>query len=167
MSPLAKLAWLRDEQPKVFAAAARFIGIKEYVFYRLFKRYAVDYSIASATGLFNLAELGWDDEALAVAGVVPERLSSLVPTTFHVEGLDPQLATELGIDPGTPFVIGANDGVLSNLGVNAIQPGDAYQAEMQQVVFDRLEQAGVRLAAVLEKALAAPAPLQAGMIAVP
>ena len=124
MSPLAKLAWLRDEQPKVFAAAARFIGIKEYVFYRLFKRYAVDYSIASATGLFNLAELGWDDEALAVAGVVPERLSSLVPTTFHLEGLDPQLATELGIDPGTPFVIGANDGVLSNLGVNAIQPGE-------------------------------------------
>src|SRR5258706_12909574 len=34
MSPLAKLPWLRAGQPDVFAAAARFIGIKEYVFHR-------------------------------------------------------------------------------------------------------------------------------------
>ena len=32
------------------------------------------------------------------------------------------LPAELGIDAATPFVVGANDGVLSNLGVNAIKP---------------------------------------------
>ena len=30
----------------------------------------------------------------------------------------------MGIDPQTPFVIGASDGVLSNLGVNAIKKGE-------------------------------------------
>ena len=30
----------------------------------------------------------------------------------------------MGIDPQTPFVIGASDGVLSNLGVNAIRKGE-------------------------------------------
>jgi len=124
MSPLVKLAWLRDEQPKVFAAAARFVGIKEYVFNRLFGRYVVDHSIASATGLFNLATLDWDDGALEVAGVSRERLSALVPTTYHLEGLDRRVAAELGIDAATPFVVGANDGSLSNVGVNAIQPGE-------------------------------------------
>jgi gluconokinase len=124
MSPLVKLAWLRDEQPKLFAAAARFVGIKEYVFNRLFGRYVVDHSIASATGLLNLATLDWDDGALDVAGVSRERLSALVPTTYHLEGLDRRVAAELGIDAATPFVIGANDGSLSNVGVNAIQPGE-------------------------------------------
>ena len=122
MSPLAKLVWLRNERSDLFSRAARFIGIKEYVLFRLFKQYVVDYSIASATGLFNLAQLDWDTEALRLAGVTPEQLPTPVPTTFHLEGLEPKMAQELGLLPNTPFVIGANDGVLSNLGVNAIGP---------------------------------------------
>jgi len=124
MSPLAKLAWLRDEQPGLFAQAARFVGIKEYVFFKLFGEWIVDHSIASATGLFNLERRDWDDDALQVAGVRREQLSTLVPTTHHVQGLTAQMAEHLGLDADTPFVIGANDGVLSNLGVNAIQPGE-------------------------------------------
>jgi gluconokinase len=124
MSPFVKLLWLQHEQPDVFRRAARFIGVKEYVFFRLFGRYVVDYSIASATGLFNLSKLDWDEGALEVAGITPERLSSLVATTFHLQGLSSAMAQELGLLPETPFVIGANDGVLSNLGVNAIAPGE-------------------------------------------
>ncbi|HEY2254351.1 MAG TPA: FGGY family carbohydrate kinase, partial [Variovorax sp.] len=124
MSPLAKLAWLQDEQPELFHRSARFVGIKEYVFFRLFGRWIVDHSIASATGLFNLTALDWDAEALAVAGVRREQLSQLVPTTHHVQGLEAGVAEQLGLDVHTPFVVGANDGVLSNLGVNAIAPGE-------------------------------------------
>ena len=122
MSPLCKLVWLREAQPQIFERAAKFVSVKEFVFHRLFGRYLIDHSIASATGLFNLAELSWDAEALRLAGVDPGRLSLPVPTTTHLEGLAPGLAGELGIDAATPFVVGANDGVLSNLGVNAIKP---------------------------------------------
>lgn len=124
MSPLAKLAWLHDEEPALTARSARFVGIKEYVFFRLFGVWIVDHSIASATGLFNLRSLDWDDEALAIAGVRRDQLSTLVPTTHHVQGLEARIAQRLGLAADTPFVVGANDGVLSNLGVNAIQPGE-------------------------------------------
>jgi gluconokinase len=124
MSPLVKLFWLCNEQPEVFRSAARFVGIKEYVFFRLFGRWLVDFSIASASGMFNLQRLEWDEGALAIAGVTPERLSKPVPPTHHVEGLDSSVAADLGLPPRIPFVVGANDGVLSNLGVDAIQPGD-------------------------------------------
>lgn len=123
MAPLSKLCWLRDTQPAVFRQAAHFISIKEYVFFRLFNRYIVDHSIASATGLFNLAELAWDAEALKLASITPDRLSRPVPTTYTVHGLNPDAAQAAGLQPGTPFVIGASDGVLANLGVNAIDPG--------------------------------------------
>lgn len=124
MSPLAKLLWLRHERPGVFARAARFIGIKEYVFFRLFGRHLVDLSIASAMGMLNLEALEWDQGALEVAGIGPERLSTLVPTTEHVAGLPRDVAADMGLAAGTPFIVGANDGVLSNLGVDAVRPGD-------------------------------------------
>jgi gluconokinase len=124
MSPLAKLVWLRHDELALFGKAARFVGIKEYVFFRLFGGWWVDHSIASATGLFNLTALDWDEEALALAGVRREQLSALVPTTHHLDGLAANAVQATGLAADTPFVIGANDGVLSNLGVNAIAPGE-------------------------------------------
>jgi gluconokinase len=123
MSPLAKITWLRNDEPALFNQTSKFIGIKEYIFHKLFGRYVVDYSIASATGMFNLEKLSWDDEALKVAGINSDKLSDLVPTTFYLTGLKKEYSVELGLLAETPFVVGASDGVLSNLGVNAIDPG--------------------------------------------
>ncbi len=123
MSPLSKLVWLQNEQAELFAKSYKFISIKEYVFYKLYKEYVIDYSIASATGMFNLKSLKWDEEALHVAGITDKKLSKLVPTTHSLTGLDEELAKEMNVLVSTPFVVGASDGVLSNLGVNAIDPG--------------------------------------------
>ncbi|ALS77311.1 gluconokinase [Planococcus kocurii] len=123
MSPLSKLLWLKDEKPEVFEEAAKFIGIKEFVFQELFGEYVVDHSIASATGLFNLRELDWDKEALGVAGITPEQLARPVPTTHQLTGLVSEHALFMGIPEDVPFIIGASDGVLANLGVDAIEPG--------------------------------------------
>lgn len=123
MSPLTKLLWLRHDKPEIFSKAGKFISIKEYVFAKLFNQYIIDYSIASATGMFNLEKLNWDEEALRVAGIGADKLSTPVPTTHAVTGLNPAFAEEMGLLPSTPFIVGASDGVLSNLGVNAIEPG--------------------------------------------
>src|SRR5919202_1370168 len=123
MSPLVKLIWLRNEQPQIFEQATKFISIKEYIFYRLFEQYLVDYSIASATGLMNLKELTWDKEALSIAGITEQHLSQLVPTTHIVEKINQASAREMGISVDTPIVMGASDGVLANLSVGAISPG--------------------------------------------
>lgn len=122
MSPLTKLMWMRELDPDTFARATKFISIKEYIFYQLFEHYIVDYSIASATGLFNLKQLDWDEEAIAIAGIRREQLSELVPTTHILYGMKQQHAQAMGVSVDTPIVIGANDGVLANLGVGAIAP---------------------------------------------
>ncbi|RYM05748.1 gluconokinase [Sporolactobacillus sp. THM7-7] len=123
MAPLSKLLWMRHEKPEIFNKAAKFISIKEYVFYQLFHKYVVDYSIASCTGLMRADQLRWDKEALMIAGITENQLSDPVPTTQMMRGLDPIYAEQMGLSEDTPFVLGASDGVLSNLGVNAIDPG--------------------------------------------
>ncbi|KAA0546287.1 gluconokinase [Bacillus sp. BGMRC 2118] len=124
MSPLSKVAWIVHENKEIAANTKKYIGIKEFIFKRLFNEYVVDYSLASAMGMMNLHSLDWDDEALQVAGIKRNQLSRLVPTTKVYSNCNPELAKQMGIPPNTPFVIGASDGVLSNLGVNAIKKGE-------------------------------------------
>ncbi len=120
MSPLTKLIWLREQRPQLFQRMAKAISIKEFILHRLFDRYVVDHATASATGLFNLHQLTWDDQALAWAGISIDHLSELVPATRILTGMTSKGAEWLGLDPQTPVVIGASDGVLANLGVGAV-----------------------------------------------
>ncbi|MBN9654183.1 gluconokinase [Halobacillus sp. GSS1] len=124
MSPLSKVTWMVQEHPEIDSITSKYIGIKEYIFHKFFNDYVLDHSLASATGMMNLEKLDWDEEALQVAGISPDKLSRLVPTTEAFTSCNRSLAAKIGIDPETPFIIGASDGVLSNLGVNAIGKGE-------------------------------------------
>ncbi len=110
MSPLCKLLWMREKMPGTFSSAHKFLGIKEYVWFRLTGKYQSDISCASATGLMNVWENQWDGEVLQLAGITPEQLPALVPVNF----------LEVG---NFQEVIGASDGALANLGAGATQPG--------------------------------------------
>jgi gluconokinase len=125
MSPLPKLVWYRRHEPDVFTKATHWISIKEYVLFRLFGELVVDHSIASASGLLDIASLDWDDGALEAAGITRSQLSTLVPATHVVGRLERERADSLELDPGTPVVAGASDGALANLGVGAVRPGIA------------------------------------------
>lgn len=117
MSPFCKLQWLRLNQPEIFKAAFKFIGIKEFIFYKLFGTYAVDSSIASATGLMNIETRQWDPWILEQCGLHPDQLSEIVSTDkiFTPVRLFPELKN-------IPFIIGGSDGAMANLGATD-EPG--------------------------------------------
>lgn len=125
MAPLSKLLWLKNEHTDIYNNAVHYLGIKEFLFNRLFGANKMDYSIASGTGLFNIFNLDWDEQALSVTGITKEQLPEPVDPYTIETGMDPQYAAEMGLDVDTPFIYGAGDGPLSNLGVNAIQSGVA------------------------------------------
>lgn len=120
MSPLYKLMWLRDNQGDIFERAYKFISIKEYVFYKLFNEFIIDYSIASATGIFNIFDLSWDKEILDNLGLDEDKFSKPVPTTYYISNLKEEYKKIFGLTREIPFVIGASDGCLANLGSGAI-----------------------------------------------
>ena len=91
----------------LFNQATKFISIKEYVYFKLFGQYIVDHSIASSTGMMNLEELAWDQQALELAGITEDHLSRIVPTTHIMEGLKSEYAATMGLSTSTPFVLGA------------------------------------------------------------
>jgi len=124
MSPLAKIFWMKHEQQEIFKQTATFADIKTYIFYQLFETYVIDQSVASSTGMLNLESLTWDAEALALLGISESQLPQVVPTTHVLSGMKRRYASLMGINEDTPIIVGASDGVLSNLGVNAFKKGE-------------------------------------------
>lgn len=123
MSPLTKILWLEQDKPEIASKTKKYIGIKEYIFFQLFDEYVIDHSIASATGMMNLNSIKWEKSALDILDITEEKLSRLVSTTEIFKGCG-NYSEEMMILNDTPFVIGASDGVLSNIGVNAFKKGD-------------------------------------------
>lgn len=116
-SVFSKILWLKENEPEIFNKTHKFIGIKEYLWFRLFGEYTIDYSLASGSGMFNFKESNWDVLALETLGISEEQLPRLVYTT-HIQKNDnnPNL-------PLVNYVIGAGDGPLANLGSGAMKPG--------------------------------------------
>ncbi|WP_318615627.1 gluconokinase [Sporosarcina sp. YIM B06819] len=124
MSPLSKLLWMKETAFEPYQQASYFMSTKEYIIQKWFGRRLIDYSMASATGLFNMTTFDWDEQALALAGVDKKQLSDIVPPTEILMGIDKGIAAEMGISSNMPVVIGSADGQLSNLGSGAISPGE-------------------------------------------
>ncbi len=105
---LCKILWLKEHEPEIFEKVHKFIGIKEYIWHKIFGKYEIDYSLASATGMMNIKNLSWDKKTLELIGISEEKLPKIVPTTFSrkKESLN--------------YFIGAADGPLANLGTNAM-----------------------------------------------
>jgi len=122
-APATKMRWYQEKQPALFKRAARFVSQKEYVWFKWFGKWQIDYSLASGTALLDNRKLTWSASALAYAGISATQLSDVVPT-YHVEYLrDAFVCQVLGLPNGTPFVIGAGDACLANLGSGALEKG--------------------------------------------
>lgn len=121
MSPMTKIAWLKREDKDLFEKASYFIGIKEYLLFRLFGKYMTDTSIASATGLLHLKKLQWDTDILEYLNISEAQLPNITAPGYIIEELlqCKDLQSISGIH-NTRWVIGASDGALANLGSGAI-----------------------------------------------
>ncbi|HVG16770.1 MAG TPA: gluconokinase [Chitinophagaceae bacterium] len=122
MSPLCKILWLKKHDPGVFEKAQKFIGIKEFIFLKLFNKYVVDAGLASTTGMLNLRTLQWDKAVLHHAGISEEQLSEVKDTTsiFYYNSNSSAYGQDLLIPEGLPVIIGSSDGALANIGSGAL-----------------------------------------------
>jgi gluconokinase len=103
----AKLRWLRRTQPAVFKRTRRWVSPAQWLFTELFGSDALSASMASGTGLFDLAKRSWDDELCGVCGITPRQLG---PIRDRAAGTDSEIFAAIG------------DGAASNLGSGAERP---------------------------------------------
>jgi len=125
MSPLIKIAWIKRHDKERFSKTDKFIAIKNYIIQQLTGECVIDYSLASATGLFNIHKLHWDNNALAYAGINAERLPTPVPVFYSSLKLRREYQVSLGLPAKTKIIIGASDGCMATLGAGVWGEGKA------------------------------------------
>ncbi len=103
----AKLQWIRRREPKVFRTVMRWVSPADWVFEQLFGIRSCSQSMASGTGLYNLAKREWDPELAGLSGLTSEQLN---PLLAEIDWRDGKIFTALG------------DGAAGNLGSGALQP---------------------------------------------
>ena len=116
MSPLLKIAWMKNRDKDRFKQASKFLSIKSYIIHQLTGEYIMDYSIASATGLLNIHTITWEADALKYAGITAARLPGLAPVFSSGGKLKKAYQHSLRLPPETKIIIGSSDGCLATLG---------------------------------------------------
>ncbi len=116
MSPLAKIAWIKNNEKQTFKQVSKFLSLKSYILQQLTGEYMVDYSIASATGLLNIHKIKWEQDSLKFAGITSSMLPDLVPITTRTGKLSKAYQTSLGLSADTKILVGSSDGCMAILG---------------------------------------------------
>ncbi len=120
MAPVYKLLWIKEENPKLFAQVQKWIGIKEYIIWRLTGTIVTDTTMAAGTGLLNLHTLTWDRKLLDKIELDPEKLPSLAKPEYVVGKVEAEYVQKLGLNSETKIILGASDGYLSTIGVGVL-----------------------------------------------
>ncbi|MBX3079220.1 MAG: FGGY-family carbohydrate kinase [Cryobacterium sp.] len=119
-----KLAWIRENEPRVFAEARRLFMPSSWLVWNLTGRYVLDHHSASqSTPLYDTDALAWFAPwADAIAPAI--ELPNLVWPGDTAGGVSPAAAELTGLPAGIPVIAGTIDAWSEAISVGAQQPGD-------------------------------------------
>lgn len=122
----AKILWVRNNQPDIFAQTFKFLHAKDFVVARLTGNFVTDYSDASGMNLYDLNTRDWSSLILDAIKLDRSILPELHASTDVVGEVTAKVADEVGLAPGTPVVIGGGDGCCAATGAGVVREGSAY-----------------------------------------
>lgn len=125
MYSVSKLLWLKNHFPQRFAQTKKIMLVCDYLGYLLTGERAIDYSLASRTGGFDIKAKQFDAEILAELGIEASCFSRPLPAGTVVGTIRKQLREELGIKKECVLALGSHDQICSALGAGALNAGDA------------------------------------------
>jgi xylulokinase len=132
--PLARIAWLQQEERTAFDLLAKVIEPKDFLNLRLTGRIASDH--VSTARLAAAAAPGSDAADLfAALGISPSIVPKLHEPTATVGHVAPNLPHPFDRLAGTPVLCGSNDTWTAVAGLNAMREGVAYNISGTTEVF--------------------------------
>lgn len=121
--PLAKLLWLRENEPEVFVRAHQFLLLEDYLLHWMTGRFVTEKSLQTSTGWFDLRRDAYWAAALDAAGVSPEKLPQPLECGEVAGPLLSDAAAALGLPAGIPVATGAMDQTAAALAAGCVSPG--------------------------------------------
>jgi xylulokinase len=122
----AKILWIKNHQPDLYARTNKFLMAKDYIVLRLTGKSVTDFSDASGSNLFDLQTRSWCRDFLEQLGLEEKGLPRVCSSTTVAGHVTPAASEATGLAAGTPVVIGGGDGACATVGAGVVEPGDCY-----------------------------------------
>ena len=124
---IAKIWWLRENAPELYAQTAKILDVNGYLLYRATGEMVIDWTEASVTGMFDLSKKTWDHLIIKLFDLPLEKMPELKsPIETVGDGLTAEAAREFGLLMGTPVIAGAGDALTAAVSSAAVEEGDQH-----------------------------------------
>ncbi|MDR1613011.1 MAG: hypothetical protein LBT97_09545 [Planctomycetota bacterium] len=119
----AKVMWLKDHMPEMFAKSDKILLFGDFIGFMLgAEPYAVN-SLANRTLLLDIKKCDWSDRLLEWSGIAREKLGRIVKGGVKVGEVSPDLLAEFGIEGPVEIVAGGHDQCCNALGCGCTRSG--------------------------------------------
>lgn len=122
-SAAAKVLWIQNNEPEVFAKAHKFVTGSTYLVAKLTGECTIDrYTAAAWVPLYNVEKEDWEEDLL---GICRRDQLARCQWTDEIAGMvSERAAKETGLVAGTPVITGTADAGAEALSVGVMEPGD-------------------------------------------
>ena len=120
-----KLAWVKDNEPDLFAQTAKVLLPKDYLRLWLTGECVSEMSDASGTSWLNVETRSWSSDLLAATDLNVEHMPSLVEGSEVSGNMRSELANRWGMK-NVVVAGGAGDNAASAIGLGTVQAGTAF-----------------------------------------
>jgi xylulokinase len=121
-----KLVWLAEEEPDLFARAAKVLLPKDYLRLWLTGAHVAEMSDAAGTSWLDVGARDWSDDLLAATGMTRAQMPDLVEGSAVSGGLRAALAAEFGLRADIPVAGGAGDNAATAIGLGIARGGQGF-----------------------------------------
>lgn len=141
IAAVAKILWLRERRPEVYARARRMLTYGDFILAKLGGEMAIDVTMASRTMGFDLCRGDWAEGLLRRLGIEPRLLSPILESARPAGRMSADACRQAGLRGAPLLVTGAHDQVCAALGagIPAAAGGvvSTGTAEVLSVAFER------------------------------
>lgn len=121
-----KLAWVKNNEPAVFAKVAKVLLPKDFLRLWLAGDHISEMSDSAGTSWLDVGKRAWSSELLAATSLDERQMPSLVEGTAKAGALRGELAAKWGMQTGIPIAGGAGDNAASACGMGTVGAGQAF-----------------------------------------
>ena len=121
--PLAKLIWLRRNEPNVFRQIRICLGAKDFINLKLTGQTKTDFLEAWWTGAADVHSKSWSNDTLASLKIPRDLFPAIDPASAVVGYVSVEAAKQTKLAPGIPVMVGSVDGMCTMMGAGATVPG--------------------------------------------
>ncbi|MDR3120157.1 MAG: xylulokinase [Clostridiales bacterium] len=122
----AKILWVQNNEPEVYAKCAHILLPKDYIRYKLTGEFATEVSDAAGMQLMDVPARDWSGEVLTKLSIDRAMLGKMYESQDLTGKVHAAAAKETGLAVGTPVAGGAGDNPAAAVGAGIVRAGRAF-----------------------------------------